>query len=250
MFLKMRDIPGPLIEPDPMSKNYKPTAAEKKAAAEGEKLSLNHPTVDMCLYWDGPGFGLTDYLFVAVGKERSIRDMLTKSKYPAEVFEAPLDELMRALVSTLVVHANKRALEISSVKKSMLPHERKFVAVLDKYRASKGGLPKVISPGGCGGDWIAIVTAKTNPPGGSVKVMREFYYQLCKANSIRPYSDDCDKWDRVTPKTTFPAGMYRYRVKWGNDPEECSRMYFRRDNRDGPDEASVNVISKSGGGCN
>lgn len=179
-----------------------------------------------------------------------VAQALAEAGYPAQVWKAPLDRLTNARMDVLV-DRRRRGLDLldeNSVRAPVIPYENQLVAALESYRARNGrSLPSPAPlPPVCGGDYVGYVHIATDPSGGVVRVIREFYFKLCGVTGIPPYSDRCDKWLVTGSGTQVPVGSYRYAARWPDGHSECDRIELGAN----PDtEGRVVKIARSGRTC-
>ena len=177
------------------------------------------------------------------------KSLLAKG-YPAQVFAAPLLAISSAYLRE-IDRRRKGGLDLrdnQGVKAAVLPFERQLAERMTAYR--KASAPDLATPTvwtKCGGDYVGYVKMKSAPDGGSIRIIREFYYKLCSATGIPPYSSGCDKWAVIPGNRDVPGGIYYYVVNWPNAPEECDRIEFTGAS---PDETDKTItINRSGRAC-
>jgi hypothetical protein len=95
--------------------------------------------------------------------------------------------------------------------------------------------------------FVGFVKLKSSPDGANIRIIREFYYKLCQATGIQPYSDNCNKWSVVASTRDVPGGIYYYLVSWPNGHAECDRIEFTGATPEEDDKTIT--IRQSGKGC-
>jgi hypothetical protein len=175
---------------------------------------------------------------------------LGEAGYPETVWRRLLDELTHARTDVLIERYRSGANlnEENELRALTIDRERRLVRVLAQHRTTVD--PSLPAPGPvrdlCGGDYVGFVRLDTEPMGGSVRIIREFYFKLCETMRIGPYSEACDRWSAVSRDQQVPVGVYRYAVRWPDGLSECDRIELSA----GPDnEGRVVRISRSGRRC-
>lgn len=214
----------------------------------GEQLFL-----DTCfLLLDG---GSQDDVFIERAQAASlyhyrVARALAKAGYPETVWKTPLARLTNARMDVLADRRKRRLdlLDDNSVRTPVVAYERQLVEALAGYRARHApALPAPADlPPACGGDYVGFVRIATDPAGGAVRLIREFYFKLCGAMGIPPYSDRCDKWTAAAGGTQVPIGAYHYSARWPDGHSECDRIEVDAN----PDtEGQIVKIMRSGRVC-
>jgi hypothetical protein len=179
-----------------------------------------------------------------------MRQQLYANGYPAESFRDALAGITLAYIREIERRRNA-GLDLrdnAGIKRAILPYEQRLAASMTRYREQTDGTvarPTVWQQ--CGGDYMGFVKIKAQPDGGTVRLIREFYYKLCQASGIRPFSDDCDKWSVIASTRDVPGGIYYYVVSWPSGHTECDRIEFTGASPNEDDK--VVTIRQSGRGC-
>jgi hypothetical protein len=164
--------------------------------------------INMCMYHDEdratPNYLLIVFLEKIAEFDSAYANELTMAGYPESVWRAPLDEITQKQIDVVVRrNKNNESLDYGEIRKEVLPLERKLVAALQRFRKQSSKRLPSYSIGwesGCGGDYIGYVRVRAVPAGGAVKVIREFYFQLCgdkgdlicaKRRALRPECPSC-----------------------------------------------------------
>lgn len=206
------------------------------AADEESKVDYQNDDVNACNYSDEVLNRYRPHLYMVGLQEVARHDMhlaqdFAKAGYPESVWRPALAAFTKANVLILKGELRRGGnLDYYYIKKLMRPHEKTLVRKLEAYRKQAGReMVKFSSSPFCGGDFIGFFSIKTSPSGGYLRIIREYFFQLCVAEKIDPYSVDCDMWLTPTAKGEYPQGTYRYRVKWSDGPEECGKSDFLLD---------------------
>ena len=189
--------------------------------------------LDSCLYTDDVLNKDRDHNFMVSLQETAGRELLLASElkragYPETSWRAALDDFIKAEVAIISKRqVDGKDFNIASIKKLMRPQEKAFRRVLNEYRrSSRKRLPQFDDVPFCGGDFIGFFKVKTSPRGGTVRLIREYFFQLCRLAGIDPYSNKCDMWLAASASAEFPQGVYRYVAHWGDGAEECDKADF------------------------
>ena len=189
--------------------------------------------INTCVY--EPYFGKSpadDFLInlatIARHRHHLAKDF-SEAGYPEQVWRGPLDELVARKIQTIVDRLERRQSlrDIQAMRKADFPYERRLERALNDYRTRHNPRLRRFEASGageCGGDWIGYVSVRTRPAGGSVRVIKEYYFKLCQVMEIPPYGDRCNSWTPVSPRTSFPQGTYYYLARWPNGDIECDRI--------------------------
>lgn len=157
-----------------------------------------------------------------------VAEILSVAGYPEEVWRAALEQVVTGRFAVLNAQLQQGGdlIDENSIRSPILVFERRLISKLDAYRMRNN--PSLPEPAPfqelCGGDFVADVALETEPAGGFVRLVREFYFDLCRVIGIRPYSDDCDAWMSVGVRQEFPVGIYRYIASWAGEHTECGRV--------------------------
>ena len=206
--------------------------AETSAREEVGHDFVNN-VINACNYSDEVLNKYRPHMYMVGLQEVARHDMqlaydLAKAGYPEKVWRPALDGFTKAntrILQRQLVH--RGSLDFYHIKTLMRPHEKALVRALEFYRKkSRRDLIEFSSAEVCGGDYIGFFNVRTSPPRGNLRIIREYFFQLCVAAKIDPYSINCDMWLTPAQKAEFPQGVYRYRVKWPEGPEECGKSEF------------------------
>jgi hypothetical protein len=211
--------------------------------------------LDTCTMGYGDlGDGSPDDLFLTWVMETAFYNFQTakdleEAGYPEQVWRPALDRLNKARVDVLLDHRRK-GLDLSdetSVRKPIIPQEKQLVAALEAYRVGHPWLPppEPVSEG-CGGGFVGDVRLATDPAGGVIRVIRDFFFKLCAASQIPPYSDQCDKWVVAAADEPILVGLYYYTARWPDGHTECDRIDI---SADAETSGRVVKIAQSGRTC-
>jgi hypothetical protein len=96
--------------------------------------------------------------------------------------------------------------------------------------------------------YCEYVKLNTSPSGGNLQVIREYFFQLCRAAGKAPYSSECDMWSPVEANLQFPQGTYRYLARWANGSDECARVVLVNSGAD-VDKVETKTIRQTGNVC-
>ena len=189
--------------------------------------------INTCMYSDDDR-GTNDHqfmvnLYAIAGIEIETAWGLIHAGYPEAVWREALDSLTRRQVAVNAQRLKQgRSLrDITLIRKAVLQQERELLGVLEKYRRqSSNKMPQyeIGDNGMCGGDWIGFVQIRTLPRNGTVRLIREHFFQLCALSKRDPYSAECNMWSYAGPTSAFPQGTYRYLARWGKGVEECNKV--------------------------
>jgi len=179
-----------------------------------------------------------------------MRQQLTAAGYPPESFRDALDGVTTAYLREIARRRNEGGdlRDIAGIKRALLPYERRLAERMTAYRQQFDrtlAQPNVWRE--CGGDYVGFVKLKALPDGGTIRLIREFYYKFCQATGIRPFSDDCDKWSVIASTRDVPGGIYYYVVSWPNGHTECDRIEFT--GASPVEDDKIVTIRQSGKGC-
>jgi hypothetical protein len=211
-------------------------------------------SVDTCMYTDenrqDPEATYMDGLRIIARNDVRLSKDLADAGYPPAAWREPLNRLTRKQVEILSQrYAGGQSLDIAAIKSLMRPHEDLLLRTLNTYRKqSAASLPEFETSTSCGGDWIGFVKVITAPRGGSVSLIREYFFQLCVALGKAPYSSECDMWSAAGTSAQFPQGTYRYLARWLDGSDECSRVELVNAGAS-VDRAQVNTIRQTGISC-
>ena len=151
---------------------------------------------------------LTSLLSQLAGEMLWASLVLTTAQYPQAIWQEPLNQIERAVLSGIVGRGPRLDEELSDVK---LLLER-----LAKFRSeSNSGLPEMIW-GACGGNDQTPVKIKTVPAGGEVWIIASFFHQLCQKQKLDADNpDQCNHGREYSDGSeTQGLGTYRYVAKW------------------------------------
>jgi hypothetical protein len=180
----------------------------------------------------------------------NMRQLLYANGYPPESYRNELAGITLAYLREIVRRrsAGLDLRDISGIKRAILPFEKHLAESMTRYREQTDATvarPTVWEQ--CGGDYVGFVKIKSLPDGGTVRLIREFYYKLCQVSGIRPFSDNCDKWSVIASTRDVPGGIYYYLVSWPGGHAECDRIEFTGASPNEDDK--VVTIRQSGRGC-
>jgi hypothetical protein len=210
--------------------------------------------IDSCNYTDEWGQTPDDDFVIhfahIAGHYVHMRGLLTAAGYPEQVWDMILRRLVRAQLDEIVRRRNQRLdfRNINEVRQPALPYERRLASAMNEYRAQTGqALARPDVWKACGGDYVGFVKIKGSPEGANIRLIREFYFKLCQATGIAPFSDRCDKWSLITATRDVPGGVYYYQASWSNGPIECDRIEFT--GAGGGEDDKVVTIARTGKAC-
>jgi hypothetical protein len=238
-----------------------PLAELNKAVQVVAAATPNYPpsrggeiAIDWCMY--NLEWGETrddDFLehFEHLARQRvNMSKLLLANGYPGNVFGGALVTVTVRYLSE-VVRRRKEGLDLrdnQGIKSVVLPFEQELADRMNSYRTQFA--PGLAQPNvwrKCGGDYVGYVKLKSAPAGATIRLIREFYFKLCQASDIQPFSDACNKWSVIPSTRDVPGGIYYYLASWPDGRRECDRIEFTGAT---PDEDNKTItINQSGKGC-
>jgi hypothetical protein len=210
--------------------------------------------IDFCMYnseWgETPDDDFLEHFQHIVQQRVHMSKLLLANGYPGTVIGGPLAAIAARYLRE-VQRRRKDGLDLrdsTDVKAAILPLERQLAERMNAYREQFApGLAQPTVWEKCGGDYVGYVKLKSVPDGGTIRLIREFYYKFCAATGIQPLSDGCDKWSVIAGNRDVPGGIYYYLVSWPNGLTECDRIEFTGATAD-ENEKTI-TINQSGKGC-
>ena len=192
-----------------------------------------------------------DHLNSIAGSELLMARSLSNASYPEELWRDDLTELTKKQVSTLAAWraAGKDLGNITAFRKIHFASETALINKLNAFRkATNNALPELLQDNSpdCGAGPIGSVRLALSPSGGTIKVIPEFYFQLCQRTVAQPYSDDCSRWQVAGSTLQIPVGTYRYLARW-RLMEECGLVDFSTEGVD--EEVKRHVIKQTHKAC-
>jgi hypothetical protein len=185
-----------------------------------------------------------------VDRRRTFVSAISKAGYPDRVWQPPVDKWFKARIDEI---SRRRTQKIqfnpAASRVATLHLERRIVQILNDYRRiNDPRLPEVDNREICGGDWIGYVALKTDPTGGAIRLIGEYYFKYCRATDIPTFSSSCTRWTAIALNQHVPQGSYHYMASWPDGVTECDRVTLLRTGND-PDAVETLTIKRSGRGC-
>ncbi len=111
---------------------------------------------------------------------------------------------------------------------------------LNGYAQTHPGFPKAIVEGECGAGAFSV-RFSTEPPGGRISIIPQFWYMLCEASKIDPSNPKtCNKWHDVVTTEEPVSGGYVYTVRWPDGTSTEGRIDASRFSND----LETNIVLK------
>jgi hypothetical protein len=193
------------------------------------------------------------FLSSVAGTELQLEHDLAAAGYPETIWRKPLEQLTKAQVELAAqeTQRGKSLLNVMAPPPEIISSKKTdLLAALEAFRLqSTKKLPRFeVDSDFCGGDFIGLVNVNTSPAGGIVKLISEYFFQVCLLQKMDPYSDNCNMW-LSTSTSDFSSGTYRYLAKWKDSAEECGRIDLIHPGSSRASRAVSKTIMKEGRPC-
>lgn len=144
--------------------------------------------------------------------------------YPENVWRPKLIEIEDVWMRRVIARHKDPSIRSGDATDSALVN---LIASLNRYRSTHRNNPKLrplVPYDGCGAGETAA-TIKTVPPATRLRLIPEFFAQICEQNN-RPTPPACPYWIDVPKSDVSVSGVYRYIVNWPGTPERIGKIDF------------------------
>lgn len=221
------------------SKGYKEYALSTKCA-----VSIDTSCVDGRFFFPIDADGRWIWTSSRIAYVNYLRALASRSGVPSHVIGPALDKIDKIILANIQrrlgrpVRAQTFTGEVGQlgidndlqqeknqqtfeIEQEIAHHWNRYLLTLPKSKIAS--LPSFEWDPGCGAG-EKTYTVKFTPAGGTLWLINDFDWRVCKKRGIDPWGADCDGWSQLNGRTVYIGGKYRLLARWPGGATKMSAI--------------------------